>query len=79
MSNEHEPVKPEGTQPASAEPGELKDEELDQVSGGTAMNNLQYLALQTKVQNVSQTTQAMSNIVKSDSDAKLNAVRNIRS
>jgi len=41
-------------------------------------NNLAFLALQTKVQNVSQTTQLMSNIAKADSDAKLNAVRNFR-
>ena len=44
------------------------------------MNNiLLFLAVQTKVQNVSQTTQLMSNIYKADSDAKLNAVRNVRS
>lgn len=42
-------------------------------------NNLSFLALQTKVQNVSQISQLMSNIAKADSDAKLNAVRNIRS
>ena len=41
-------------------------------------NNLMFLAVQTKVQNVSQTTQLMSNIYKADSDAKLNAVRNVR-
>jgi spore maturation protein SpmA len=42
-------------------------------------NNLMFLAVQTKVQNVSQTTQLMSNIFKADSDAKLNAIRNVRS
>jgi len=42
-------------------------------------NNLTFLALQTKVQNVSQVSQMMSNIAKTDSDAKLNAIRNVRS
>ena len=42
-------------------------------------NNMVFLALQTKVQNVSQMTQMTSNITKADSDAKLNAIRNIRS
>ncbi len=42
-------------------------------------NNLLFLGIQTKVQNVSQTTQLMSNIFKADSDAKLNAIRNVRS
>ncbi|HKX11971.1 MAG TPA: hypothetical protein VJP40_02370 [bacterium] len=41
-------------------------------------NNLTFLALQTKVQNVSQMSQMMSNIAKTDSDAKLNAIRNVR-
>lgn len=41
-------------------------------------NNLTFLALQTKVQNVSQVSQMMSNIAKTDSDAKLNAIRNVR-
>ncbi len=41
-------------------------------------NNLAFLALQTKVQSVSQQTQMMSNIAKADSDAKLNAIRNVR-
>ncbi len=41
-------------------------------------NNMVFLALQQKVQNVSQMTQATSNIVKTDSDAKLNAIRNMR-
>lgn len=42
-------------------------------------NNLMFLALQTKVQNVAQMTQMTSNIAKADSDAKLNAIRNMRS
>lgn len=42
-------------------------------------NNMMFLALQTKVQYVSQTTQMTSNIAKTDSDAKLNAIRNMRS
>jgi hypothetical protein len=42
-------------------------------------NNLQLLAVQTKVQNVSQTTQLLSNIAKTDHETKLNAIRNIRS
>ena len=41
-------------------------------------NNLMFLSLQTKVQNVSRTTQLMSNIAKTDSDAKLNSIRNLR-
>lgn len=39
----------------------------------------EFLVLQTKVQNVSQVSQMMSNIAKTDSDAKLNAIRNVRS
>jgi hypothetical protein len=41
-------------------------------------NNMIFLAMQTKVQNVTQITQMTSNIAKADSDAKLNAIRNIR-
>ena len=41
-------------------------------------NNLMFLAIQTKVQNLSQTIQLISNIMKADSDAKLNAIRNVR-
>jgi hypothetical protein len=55
--------------------------EVDQYQGQiNAMlnNNLMFLAIQTKVQNMSQAFQAMSNILKADSDAKLNAVRNFR-
>ncbi|MGH7588890.1 MAG: hypothetical protein ACRELU_09880 [Gemmatimonadota bacterium] len=54
-------------------------EGFDGQINGMMNNNLAFLALQTKVQNVSQTTQLMSNISKADSDAKLNAIRNIRS
>ncbi len=53
-------------------------EGFDQQIDSMMNNNLAFLALQTKVQNVSQQTQMMSNIAKTDSDAKLNAVRNIR-
>jgi hypothetical protein len=42
-------------------------------------NNLVFLALQTKVQNASQSSQLMSNLAQTDADAKLNAVRNVRS
>jgi hypothetical protein len=42
-------------------------------------NNMVFLAMQTKVQNITQITQMTSNIAKADSDAKLNAIRNIRS
>jgi len=60
----------------------LKDgasiEGFDQQIDGMMNNNILFLAIQTKVQNVSQTTQVMSNIAKADSDAKLNAVRNMR-
>ena len=48
---------------------------LDQMSD----NNMMFLATQTKVQNISQQTQTASNISKADSDAKSNAVRNMRS
>lgn len=41
-------------------------------------NNMMYLAIQTRVQNLSQQTQMVSNIMKADSDAKANAVRNMR-
>jgi hypothetical protein len=52
-------------------------EDFDQQIDGMMNNNILFLAIQTKVQNVSQTTQMMSNIFKADSDAKLNAVRNM--
>jgi hypothetical protein len=42
-------------------------------------NNLMFLALQTKVQNVSQSAQMLSNLAKTDHETKLSAVRNIRS
>lgn len=41
-------------------------------------NNMVFLGMQTKVQNITQITQMTSNIAKADSDAKLNAIRNIR-
>ncbi len=41
-------------------------------------NNMLFLAMQTKVQQVSQTTQMMSNIAKTDWDSKMAAVRNMR-
>lgn len=53
--------------------------QFDSQINGMMNNNLMFLAVQTKVQNVSQTTQLMSNIYKADSDAKLNAIRNVRS
>jgi len=52
--------------------------QFDAQINGVTNNNLMFLSLQTKVQSVSQTTQMISNIAKSDSDAKLNAVRNLR-
>jgi predicted ribosomally synthesized peptide with nif11-like leader len=57
--------------------GELGDAALDGVSGGTG--NLTELAIQMKMQNISQIAQMMSNIARTDSDAKLNAIRNVRS
>lgn len=51
---------------------------LPTLSARAQNNNMTFLAIQTKVQNVSQTRQLMSNIAKSDSDAKLNAIRNVR-
>lgn len=53
-------------------------EGFDQQIDAMMNNNILFLAVQTKVQNVSQTTQMISNIAKADSDAKLNAVRNMR-
>lgn len=50
------------------------DDRIDAVMN----DNLLFLALQTKTQNVAQTTQMMSNVAKADSDAKLNAIRNVR-
>ncbi len=50
-------------------------ENIDQMTN----NNMAFLAIQTKVQNISQQTQTASNIAKADSDAKANAVRNVRS
>lgn len=53
-------------------------EQFDSQINSMMNNNMVFLALQTKVQQVSQTTQMMSNIAKADSDAKLNAIRNLR-
>lgn len=53
-------------------------EQFDAQIDNMMNNNLAFLALQTKVQSVSQTTQMMSNILKADSDAKLNAIQNVR-
>ncbi|MGH2602833.1 MAG: hypothetical protein ACRDJ9_26035 [Dehalococcoidia bacterium] len=52
---------------------------LDAQISAMINNNLQFLAVQTKVQNVSQTTQLLSNIAKTDHETKLNATPNIRS
>lgn len=41
-------------------------------------NNMMFLAIQTKVQNLSQQFQVISNILKADSDAKSNAIKNMR-
>ena len=48
------------------------------VASGMRDTNLSMIALQSKVQTVSQQTQMTSNIAKSDSDAKLNVIRNMR-
>jgi hypothetical protein len=42
-------------------------------------NNMMFMMLQTKVQNMSQQFQAVSNIYKADADARTNAIRNFRS
>jgi hypothetical protein len=42
-------------------------------------NNMMFMMLQTKVQNMSQQFQAVSNIYKADHDARTNAIRNFRS
>lgn len=57
-----------------------KERATPSLSGWTHQHNVEqvFLALQTRVQNVSQMTQMMSNIAKADSDAKLNVVRNLR-
>jgi hypothetical protein len=41
-------------------------------------NNMLFLAMQTKVQNITQMVQMMSNVAKADSDAKLNSIRSIK-
>ncbi|GEM_PF-5172389 len=42
-------------------------------------NNMMFLMMQTKVQNLSQQMQSISNIFKADHDARSNAIRNFRS
>jgi hypothetical protein len=42
-------------------------------------NNMMFLMIQTKVQNMSQQVQTVSNIMKADADSRLNAIRNFRS
>lgn len=42
-------------------------------------NNMVFLMMQTKVQNLSQQMQSISNIFKADHDARSNAIRNFRS
>ena len=42
-------------------------------------NNMTFLMMQTKVQNLSQQMQSFSNIIKADHDARSNAIRNFRS
>ena len=63
-----------GVGPVAAEAPAQFDAQIN----GMVNNNLMFLSLQTKVESFSQTTQMISNIAKSDSDAKLNAVRNLR-
>lgn len=42
-------------------------------------NNMMFLMMQTRVQNLSQQMQSVSNIFKADHDARSNAIRNFRS
>lgn len=63
---------------AYAVEGVASVEQFDSQINSMMNNNMVFLALQTKVQQVSQTTQMTSNIAKADSDAKLSAVRNMR-
>ncbi|MCC6274082.1 MAG: hypothetical protein IT572_11520 [Deltaproteobacteria bacterium] len=52
--------------------------QFDAQINAMATQQVEMLSLQARVQNVSQVGQMMSNIAKTDSDAKLNAIRNIR-
>jgi len=62
-----------------AAPGGSSASSFDSQINSMQTQQIEFLALQTKVQNVSQVSQMMSNIAKTDSDAKLNAIRNVRS
>lgn len=62
----------------SPEPGNTGGE-LDEQVQSMFDASMEFLMLQTKIQNLSQATQMLSNIMKADSDAKLNAIRNVRS
>jgi hypothetical protein len=64
---------PRGTNPASS------IHRVTIAEFGEQRPNLMFLDIQTKVQNMSQLVQALSNIMRADHDAKLNAIRNIRS
>ncbi len=57
----------------------LKEELESNLPNQTTDENLEFLAIQTKVQNLQQTIQTLSNILKTKHDAALNAIRNIRS
>ncbi len=52
--------------------------QFDAQINAMATQQVEMLDLQARVQNISQVGQMMSNIAKTDSDAKLNAIRNIR-
>lgn len=52
--------------------------QFDAQINAMATQQVEMLSLQARVQNISQVGQMMSNIAKTDSDAKLNAIRNIR-
>lgn len=52
--------------------------QFDSQINAMATQQVEMLSLQARVQNISQVGQMMSNIAKTDSDAKLNAIRNIR-
>lgn len=60
-------------------PGATDVGQFDSQINSMMSNNMMFLALQTKVQNVSQTVQMLSNIAKTDHETKLAAARNIRS
>lgn len=68
-----------GGMPGMAAPGGSDVSQFDSQINSMMSNNLMFLALQTKVQNVSQSAQMLSNLAKTDHETKLSAVRNIRS